>query len=285
MTPAARRAAVEAMVTDHRLSIARACKIARLSRSAYYKPTVDWAQRDAEVVDGLNAIVAKRTRWGFWKCFNRLRADGHCWNHKRVHRVYCQMRLNLKRKARRRTWTRQRQPLQAPAELNRIWAIDFMHDTLYDGRTFRTLNVIDEGNREGLRIECGKSIPSGRVIRVLRELVEVYGRPDAIRLDNGPEFTAEAFVDWAKDNGIELRYIQPGKPNQNAFIERFNRSFRDEVLDANLFNATSAAQEIADDWLADYNAYRPHDSLGDVPPVEYMPRKFKPEVSRFELST
>jgi len=273
------------MVSEHRLSIARACKTVRLSRSAYYAPTVDWAQRDAEVVDVLNGIVAKRTRWGFWKCFRRLRADGYGWNHKRVHRVYCQMRLNLKRKAKRRTYTRERQPLEAPQGLNRIWSMDFMHDAMYDGRTFRTLNVIDEGNREALRVECGKSIPSARVVRVMEQLVEVYGKPDAIRLDNGPEFTADKFTDWAERNRIKLLYIEPGKPNQNAFVERFNRTFRDEVLDAHLFNRLGDVQRIADEWLTDYNEYRPHESLGDVPPVQFMPRSFKPEVSDFELST
>lgn len=272
------------LVSEHRLSRTRACRIANLSRSAYYQGTVDRALRDAPVVDALNEIIAKRTRWGFWKCFQRLRADGHGWNHKRVHRIYCRMRLNLKRRTRRRTFTRERQPLVAPLGLNKIWSVDFMHDTTYDGRTFRTFNVIDEGNREGLRIECGKSIPSARVVRVMEQLVEVYGRPDAIRLDNGPEFTAEKFVEWAETNGVKLLYIQPGKPNQNAFIERFNRSFREEVLDANLFNALADVQTIADDWLADYNEYRPHESLGNVPPAQFMPRVFKPEVSTFDLS-
>ncbi len=272
------------LVSEHRVSRARACRIANLSRSAFYKGKVDQAQRDAPVVDALNGIIAKRARWGFWKCFRRLRADGHGWNHKRVHRVYCRMRLNLKRRTRRRTFTREPQPLIAPNGLNKIWSIDFMHDTTYDGRTFRTLNVIDEGNREGLRIECGKSIPSARVVRVMEQLVEVYGRPEAIRLDNGPEFTAEKFVEWAETNGVKLLYIEPGKPNQNAFVERFNRSFREEVLDANLFNALADVQAIADDWLADYNEYRPHDSLGNVPPTQFMPRAFNPEVSTFDLS-
>ena len=272
------------LVSEHRISRARACRIANLSRSAFYKGPVDRALSDAPVVDALNGIIAKRARWGFWKCFRRLRADGHGWNHKRVHRVYCRMKLNLKRRTRRRTFTRERQPLIAPNGLNKIWSIDFMHDTTYDGRTFRTLNVIDEGNREGLRIECGKSIPSARVVRVMEQLVEVYGRPDAIRLDNGPEFTAEKFVEWARTNGVKLLYIEPGKPNQNAFVERFNRSFREEVLDANQFNALADVQAIADDWLADYNDYRPHDSLGNVPPTQFMPRVFKPEVSTFDLS-
>ena len=155
-----------------------------------------------------------------------------------------------------------------------MWALDFMHDRLYDGRPFRALNVIDEGNREALRIEVGTSISSGRLIRTMDQLVEVYGAPAGIRMDNGPEMTAEKFVEWAKSKGIELRYIQPGKPNQNAFIERFNKSFRSEVLDAYLFNSLSEAQEAADHWMMDYNEKRPHESLGNVPPMEYLPRFF-----------
>jgi putative transposase len=160
-----------------------------------------------------------------------------------------------------------------------------MRDTLYDGRVFRTLNVIDEGNREALRIECGTSIPSARVVRVMSQLIEVYGKPEAIRLDNGPELTAEVFVEWAARHGVKLLFIQPGKPNQNAFIERFNRSFRQEVLDAWLFNAVSEVQTAADDWLTDYNECRPHDSLGSVPPAVFRPRVFNQEVSSSGLST
>ncbi len=241
--------------------------------------------KDAPVIDAINSVLEKRPRWGFWKCFDRLRQDGRAWNHKRVWRVYCSMKLNLKRKARRRVITRERQPLLAGSELNRVWALDFMRDTLYDGRPFRALNVIDEGNREALRIECGRSIPSSRVVRVMNQLVEVYGKPEAIRLDNGPELTAEVFVDWAKQHGVKLMFIQPGKPNQNAFVERFNRSFREEVLDAWLFNAVSEVQTVADEWLADYNKFRPHDSLGKVPPAVFKPRVFNPEVSTSDLST
>lgn len=285
MTPAARQAAVELMTTEHRLSKVRACKIAGLSRSVLYRPVVDRRVLDAAVIDALNAIVLQRPRWGFWKCFDRMRADGHAWNHKRVHRVYCDMGLNLPRRTKRRILTRPFQPLDQAQGLNHIWALDFMRDTLYDGRPFRTLNVMDEGNREALRIEVGTSISSVRLTRVLNELVTVYGTPQAIRLDNGPEMTADAFTDWAKARGIELRFIQPGKPNQNAFIERFNKSFRDEVLNANLFNSLSEAQAAADDWIVDYNHYRCHDALGRVPPAQFLPRAFQPEVSTSELFT
>lgn len=273
------------MVNEHRLSRAKACKTVRLSRSALYKPVTDRMTKDAPVVDALNAIVAKRTRWGFWKCFARLRADGKPWNHKRVHRVYCEMRLNLKRRTKKRLITRERQPLTCSTELNRVWALDFMRDTMYDGRPFRTLNVIDEGNREALRIEVGTSIPAARVVRVLDQLVEVYGRPEAIRLDNGPELTAGCFVEWAESNQVRLMFIQPGKPNQNAFIERFNRSLREEVLNAHLFNSLSEVQYAVEEWMTDYNEYRPHESLGDVPPVVFKPRLSTAAVSTFELST
>jgi putative transposase len=265
---------VDVLVTEHQLSKARACKIAGLSRTALYRPTVDWAKRDAVVITALSDVVGERTRWGFWKCFHRLRGDGHPWNHKRVHRVYCDMRLNLPRRTKRRKVTRPAQPLERVNALNQMWALDFMHDRLYDGRPFRALNVIDEGNREALRIEVGTSISSGRLIRTMDQLIEVYGTPAGIRMDNGPEMTSERFVEWAKSKGIELRYIQPGKPNQNAFIERFNKSFRAEVLDAYLFNSLSEAQEVAEHWMMDYNEKRPHESLGNVPPTLYMPRCF-----------
>jgi putative transposase len=136
------------------------------------------------VISALQGMLEKRPRWGFWKCFDRLRLDGQSWNHKRVLRVYRAMRLNLPRRAKRRVPTRLRQPMGAPTMLNDIWALDFMHDRLYGGRAFRTLNVIDEANREGLAIEVGTSIPASRVTRVLEQLIDMHGKPVAIRCDN-----------------------------------------------------------------------------------------------------
>lgn len=285
VTPTAKRGVVRVLVEEHCLPCIRACRAVGFSRSAWYHPTVDWAVRDAPVMAVLNAFIAGHTRWGFWKCYRRLRTDGHPWNHKRVHRVYCGMKLNLQRRTKRRVPTRERQPLTAPMAVNRIWALDFMRDTLYDGRPFRTLNVIDEGNREALRIEIGTSIPAARVVRVMDQLLEVYGRPEAIRLDNGPELTADLFVRWAHDQDIALHFIQPGKPNQNAFIERFNRSFREEVLNAYLFNTIREVQHITEQWVADYNSYRPHESLGNLPPTVFLPRPYNPDLSTFKLST
>jgi Integrase core domain len=129
--------------------------------------------------------------------------------------VYCALRLNLPRRTKRRVPVRLRQPLVAPTRLNEIWALDFMADALYDGRGFRTFNVLDEGNREALAIEIGTSIPSARVIRILDDLIGLYGRPARVRVDNGPELTAEAFVDWCAAQRIAIGYIQPGKPDQH----------------------------------------------------------------------
>ena len=211
------------LVADHQLPIRRACQIVRLSRAAYYRPPVSSARRDAPVIAALMAVVEKHGRWGFWKCYDRLRLEGYPWNHKRVHRVYCALRLNLPRRTKRRIPHRVRRPLVAPPVLNQTWALDFMADALYDRRRFRALTVLDEGNREGLAIDVGRSIPARRLIRVLEELIALHGRPAALRMDNGPELTAQVFVEWCDERRIALYYIQPGKPNQNAFIERFNR--------------------------------------------------------------
>ena len=173
------------MTEEMQLPVSRACSVARLSRAAYYRPVADRAARDAEVVTALNEIVAVELRWGFWKCFDRLRQMGRSWNHKRVYRVYCQLRLNQKRRAKRRLIQRPRQPLDVPLQVNEIWALDFMHDRLYSGRAFRTLNVIDEANRGGLGIDIATSIPASRAIRFMQQLIEIHGQPLAIRCDNG----------------------------------------------------------------------------------------------------
>ena len=227
ITPFAKRQAIEVLAAAHRPPIQRACHIVRLSQAACYRPPVPASRRDVAVIVALMNVVVRYPRWGFWKCYDRLRLDGAVWNHKRVHRVYCVLRLNLPRRTKRRVPCRVRQPLLAPPVLNQTWALDFMADALDDRRRFRALTILDEGNREGLAIDIGWSIPARRVIRVLEELIALHGRPGALRLDNGPELTAQVFVDWCDERRIALHYIQPGKPDQNAFIERFNRSYPD----------------------------------------------------------
>jgi putative transposase len=256
----------------------------RLSRSSWYRAATQSPGRDQAVIDALNKVVEKRPRWGFWKCYDRLRLDGHPWNHKRVYRVYKAMKLNLPRRTKRRLPKRVQQPMVVAARANAGWAMDFMSDVLYHGRRFRTLNILDEGVREVLDIVIDTSIPGGRVVRTLDRLVEWRGKPDAIRVDNGPEYLSEVFADWCRSHHVELRYIQPGKPNQNAYIERFNRTFRHEVLDAYIFESLRQVREITRTWIHDYNEERPHDSLGKLPPAMFRRQTENVRNSTFELS-
>jgi len=285
LTPSAKREAVQIMTQEHGLSVQRACSSARLSRAAYYRPVQDRSAADAEIVAALNELIAVELRWGFWKCYDRLRQMGKCWNHKRVYRVYCQLRLNHKRRAKRRLVQRPRQPLLVPAQINAVWALDFMHDRLYSGRPFRTLNVIDEADRGGLGIDIATSIPASRVIRFMEQLIEIHGQPLAIRCDNGSELTSDAFTEWCQVKGIAIRFIQPGKPDQNAFIERFNRTYREEVLTPYLFDSIDDVRQITDEWLARYNEIRPHDALGSLPPARYRERLLAAQNSTSALST
>lgn len=273
------------MVNEHDISIERACQIVRLSRAAYYRSPKSWLERDAPVIAAFNTVLERRPDIGFWKCVDRIRKRIHAWNHKRLYRVYKALKLNLPRRTKRRLPKRLRQPLEAPPVLNETWAMDFMSDALYGGRKFRALTIQDEGNREGLAIEVATSLPSLRVIRVLDELVSVHGRPKGIRVDNGPEFTSEVFVEWCREQDVTLRYIQPGKPDQNAYIERFNRSYRQGVLNAYVFESIEEVRIVTEEWLKDYNTERPHDSLGRVPPLTFLPRESSLREYTFELST
>jgi putative transposase len=159
--------------------------------------------------------------------------------------------------------------LVAPQELNTMWALDFMYDTLHYGRPFRTLNIIDESNRDVLAIEIDISLPAARVVRMLEQLEEIHGLPKAIRLDNGSELRSAVFMGWCEEKGIELKFIQPGKPQQNAFIERFNRTYRHEVLSAHIFENLNQVKDITGQWIKIYNEERPHRSLGGVSPRDY----------------
>lgn len=247
----------------------RSCRCIGLSRAAYYQ-IPQGHDRDAEVIKGINGIIDKHPRWGFWKTFKALRRKGHRWNHKRVYRVYCELRLNQKRRAKKRLPKRVKQPLLVPQLPNQVWSADFMSDTLYAGKRFRTFNVIDDFNREVLQVEIDTSITGKRLIRVFERLRLDRGLPDVLRVDNGPEFISGEFVAWAESNGMLIQYIQPGEPNQNAYIERFNRTYRNELLDLYMFRNVAEVREATYWWMIEYNEQRPHDSLGDMTPAEYM---------------
>ena len=271
-------------MAEHGLSKARSCAAVKLARSSWYRPAPDTDKKDQPVVDALNRLVGKHPRWGFWMCYQRLRLLGHPWNHKRVYRVYKAMKLNLPRRTKRRLPARVQQPMTVDARPNAEWSMDFMSDTLYHGRRFRTLNVLDEGVREVLAIVIDTSIPGGRVVRTLEQLVEWRSKPEAIRVDNGPEYLSQVFADWCRTNGVRLKYIQPGKPNQNAYIERFNRTFRTEVLNAYVFESLRQVREITTKWMKEYNEERPHDSLGSIPPAMFRRQIENAENSNLQLT-
>ena len=272
-------------MAEQKLSARRACAAVGLSRAAYYRELQRGVGRDGAVIDALNGIVENHGRWGFWKCYDRLRLDGRPWNHKRVWRVYCDMRLNLPRRTKKRLPVRTPQALEVLPQANVEWGLDFMSDALYNGRRFRTLNILDDGVREVLDIVIDTSIPAGRVVRVLDQLASWRGMPAAIRCDNGPEMTSQLLVDWCAANGVEIRYIQPGKPNQNAYVERFNRTFRNEVLDAHLFTDLGQVREITYRWRQEYNEVRPHDSLGRIPPSVFRQEREAAGISTLAWST
>lgn len=264
------------------MSVQSSCLCIGISRAAYYRAPVD-ADRDAEVIKALNALIERHPRWGFWKCHKALRRKGHSWNHKRVYRVYCALRLNQKRRSKRRLPKRFKQPLSIPRQPNQVWSADFMCDNLYTGSRFRTFNVIDDFNRECLAVEIDTSITGRRLTRVFERLRSERGLPEVLRVDNGPEFLSGDFVAWAEQAGMAIQYIQPGQPNQNAYVERFNRTYREEFLSLYLFRNLHEVREGTHAWRIDYNERRPHDALGDLTPEEY--RQNNAGNSTLKLST
>ena len=233
----------------------------------YYQPKPN---SDQEVRDQLSQLAELNSRWGFWMMHYRLRNLNFLWNHKRVYRIYTEMGLNLRRKRKKRLPARVMEPLVQPIYPNVTWSMDFMHDTLSNGVSFRSLNIIDDYNREALAITMDTSLASKRVIRELEQLVAWRGQPYKIRVDNGPEFVAEALAQWASKRNIEIKFIEKGKPNQNGYVERFNRTFREEVLDAYVFTRLKEAQIMAHTWMWIYNNQRPHKSLKYLPPVSFL---------------
>lgn len=232
----------------------------------YYQSKKD----DSEVVDKLSELAEQLPTRGFDEYYGRIRQQGYKWNRKRVLRIYRLMKLGLRRKHKKRLPARVKLPLSSPDEYLHTWSMDFMSDALADKRKIRVFNVIDDYNREALAIEAGLGFPSERVIRILNHLGEEIGLPKAIRVDNGPEFTSIKFQQWCKENRIEIKYIQPGSPTQNAFIERFNRYFREDVLDAYWFEDLEQLRAIMEKWRCDYNDNHPHKSLNGLSPRQYL---------------
>lgn len=262
-----RREWVVQMVDEYFVSQRRACQIVSLSRSVLSYPGKP--RDDGPVITALQQLAEQHTRWGFGKLFQSLRLRGHPWNHKRVYRVYCAMKLNLRIQRRKRLPKRFPEVLAQPSLPNHCWSMDFMSDALLSGRRFRTLNIIDDFDRQALAIEVDFSLPAERVLRVLDRLAEWHGYPRLIRCDNGPEFISNALMAWAQQHHVVLDFIQPGQPAQNAYIERFNRTYREEVLDSYLFRSLQEVRAITHEWMNSYNQQRPHDALHGLTPAGF----------------
>ena len=221
------------------------------------------------LMERIRGIAKRFPRWGMPRIYDAVRSTGEVVNRKRVHRLYClgKLQLQYRRKIKHRYQTTQ--PLPVPDRPNRIWALDFMHDALFNGRRIRFLNVVDACTRECLEIETGYGFSGDRVTRILDVLVVMRALPEIIMSDNGPEFQSAAVMRWATRNRVHWHFIDPGKPNQNAWIESFNGKFRDECLNLHAFSDLEEAKAIATNWKEEYNTIRPHSSLGRIPPVIY----------------
>lgn len=263
-TVADRRAAVQRAQAAG-LSERRACALVQLGRSTY-RYRLRRAGQEA-LRTRLRELAALRLRWGYRRLHVLLRREGHSVNHKRVYRLYCEEGLAVRRRRRKRT-AQGRVPATAPDRLNDHWGADFMHDTLISGRRFRCLNVVDAFNRESLASEVDTSLPAGRVVQVLDEIALERGSPQRLTVDNGPEFRSRLLDAWAYAHGVELVFIDAGKPAQNAVVESFNGRMRDECLNLHWFHTLEDARATIEAYRQDYNCVRPHSALGYRTPEE-----------------
>ena len=260
----------KAAVVQHSVPIRLACAAFGISQTCYrYQPKKD-VENEA-IANWLTRLTDNQRNWGFGLCFLYLRnVKGYGWNHKRVYRIYRELELNLRIKPRKRMVREKPATLAVPVASNEVWSMDFMHDQLSDGRCIRLFNVIDDFNREGLAIDVDFSLPAERVIRSLNQIIDWRGRPATIRCDNGPEYISGALQRWAAGRGIRIEYIQPGQPQQNAYVERFNRTVRYEWLAQYMFDSIDEVQDFATQWLWNYNHERPNMALGGFTPKQRL---------------
>ncbi|MBB4207111.1 putative transposase [Rhodobaca bogoriensis DSM 18756] len=252
----------ETAVERRGVSIALACRAFGVSETCY-RYNSKLKDENEVIADLLTGLTDARKTLGFGLCFLHLRnVKGRPWNHKRVHRIYCELELNLRIKPRKRLKREKPNVLAVPDKPNMTWSMDFMADRLGDGRAFRLLNVLDDFNREGLGIEVDFSLPAERVTRSLDRIIEWRGKPGTIRVDNGPEYISETLRKWSKKHGVTIQHIQPGQPQQNAYVDRYNRTVRHEWLDQYIIKSIEEAQNQATQWLWTYNNDRPNMGIG-----------------------
>ena len=258
------------VVSDQGVCIRVACVAFRISESCYRYERKLNAEND-EVANWLIKLTDNHRSWGFGLCYLYLRnVKGFKWNHKRVYRIYKELELNLRIKPRKRLVREKPEALTVPLAINQVWSMDFMHDQLSDGRCIRLFNLIDDFNREALAIDVDFSLPALRVIRSLEQVIQWRGTPAVIRCDNGPEYISGELQAWAAKHSIKIEYIQPGKPQQNAYVERFNRTVRYEWLAQYQFDDLAEVQDFATRWMWSYNHERPNMAMGGISPKQRL---------------
>nr|WP_157275336.1 IS3 family transposase [Pelomonas sp. Root1444] len=268
IAPQAKREAVGRLINEHQLSERRACRLVGLSRDSYRHPPVASAQTaalKAKIVE----IAHARRRFGYRRVHDLLRLDFPGVNHKRVYRLYSAANLAVRKRKKVRRPPAERTPLNIATQVNEVWSMDFVSDSLANGRRLKCLTVADDFSHEAVDIAVDYGISGQYVVRLLDQAARFRGYPAAVRTDNGPEFTSRAFIAWAQSHGIRHILIEPGRPMQNGYIESFNGRFRDECLNEHWFETLKQARTEIAAWRRDYNEVRPHSSIGRIPPAQF----------------
>jgi putative transposase len=263
----ARREAVGILMAERQMGVTRACGLVGISRSllAYRSRR----QAPEGLRERIGEIAATKRRYGYRRVHVLLRREGWKINHKRTHRLYCEAGLQVRKRARKRIVHGERTPLQQARRPNESWSMDFVADALANGRRIRCLTLVDNFTKESLAIVADTSIIGLRVARELDQVIAARGAPSSISVDNGPEFAGRVLDEWAYRNGVCLRFIRPGKPVENAYVESFNGKFRDECLNEHWFASLHEARVMIEAWRREYNLERPHSSIGNATPAEF----------------
>jgi putative transposase len=267
VTPDAKREAVAHVVQEHGVSQRRACEVLSVDRSSMRYRSI--RSDDACIREAMKKVASERRRFGYRRIHVMLHRQGIVMNLKKLRRLYREEKLTVRKRGGRKRALGTRRPLALPSRSNERWSLDFVSDAFTDGRRFRVLAVVDDFTRECLCLVADTSLSGHRLARELDSLIAKRGKPKTIVSDNGTEMTSMAILKWCQQAHIEWHYIAPGKPMQNGFVESFNGSFRDECLNETLFSSLAQARAVINAWRQDYNANRPHSSLGNITPSEF----------------
>jgi len=259
------------MRSKHPISERSACRLVGISRTVLHYEGA--AQPLNEQLKGrLVELAGERRRFGYRRLHVLVRREGWRINHKRTWRLYREAQLHVQRRRKRGQQLIERQPLVRPAVPDATWSMDFIFDRVGEAHALKVLNIVDDFTKEAVDIVAGNSIRGADVVRVLEQAVRFRRLPQAIRTDQGPEFTGRALQGWADERGVQLKLIQAGKPTQNAYVESFNARFRDECLNEHVFRNLAHARAVIAQWRTDYNEHRPHSTLGYLTPREFAAR-------------